>query len=182
LCIHACNKFKQFPSIGHCHQGFPIDSLDARSLLFRPMFKSSHDELLVLHGNESDYRGVSVPATTAVQCDARDYHGRYQHYGNSRRHDASVCDTPHARHEKVYNSGNPPNRVVRRTNFMDWAQLGQRGGVGAELLALSLLINENSVLELPPLCGAVSERPTARHSIALRRVGRINGADSLTAK
>jgi hypothetical protein len=61
---------------------------------------------------------VLVPATTAVQCDARDDYGRHQHDGNSRRHDASVCDTPHPRHEKVYSSGRPPNRGVRRTSFM----------------------------------------------------------------
>jgi hypothetical protein len=90
---------------------------------------------------------ISVPAATAVQCDASDDYCRHQHFDNSRRHDASICDTPHARHKKVYSSGNPPNRSVRRTSFMGWAQLGQRGDVGAELLVHSSLINENSVFE-----------------------------------
>jgi len=61
---------------------------------------------------------ISVPATAAVQRDAQDDYGRYQHYGNSHHHDASVCDTPHAGHTKVYSSGNPPNRGVLRASFM----------------------------------------------------------------
>jgi hypothetical protein len=50
----------------------------------------------------------------------------------------------------MYSSDNPPNRGVRRTSFMGWAQLGQRGGVGTDLLAHSSLINGNSILEPPP--------------------------------
>jgi hypothetical protein len=49
--------------------------------------------------------------------DAYDDHDRDQHYRN-RRHDASVCETPHVRHSKVYTSDNPPNRFVRRTSFI----------------------------------------------------------------
>jgi hypothetical protein len=41
---------------------------------------------------------------------------RDRHYSN-RRHDASVCETPHSRHSKVYRSGNPPNRFVHRGKF-----------------------------------------------------------------
>ena len=55
----------------------------------------------------------SVPATTPVPSDACDNHNRNQHYSN-RRHDASICETPHVRHSKVYRSGNSSNRDVLR--------------------------------------------------------------------
>jgi hypothetical protein len=61
---------------------------------------------------------LSIPATTPVPCNARDDQGCYKHYGDSRCHDASICDTPHVRHSKVYSSDNPPKRGVRRTSFM----------------------------------------------------------------
>ena len=64
------------------------------------------------------HKSVSIPATTPVPRDAGDDYGRYQHYGNGRGHEASKCDTPHARHSKVRSSGNPPKRSVRRTSFM----------------------------------------------------------------
>jgi hypothetical protein len=54
----------------------------------------------------------------AMQCHASDDHARHQHYGNGRRHDTSVCDTPHALHEKVNSSGKPLKRGVLRTSFM----------------------------------------------------------------
>src|ERR1700686_4982598 len=53
---------------------------------------------------------LSIPATTPVPSNARDDYGCYQHYGNSRCHDASICDTPRARHSKVYSSDSPPKR------------------------------------------------------------------------
>jgi hypothetical protein len=61
------------------------------------------------------------------------------------RHDASVCETPHSRHWKVYRSGNPPNRFVLRTSVIRRAQLGQSGGggVGVELLVSSSNTNIN---------------------------------------
>jgi hypothetical protein len=73
-----------------------------------------------LYSTAEDFRlpKISEPATAAVQRYARDDYGRYQHYGNSHHHEASICDTPHAWHAKVYSSGNPPNRVVLRTSFM----------------------------------------------------------------
>jgi hypothetical protein len=127
---------------------------------------------------------VLVPAATAVQCDARDDYGRHQHYGNSRRHDAARCDTPNARQEKIYSSGNLPNCGVRRPSFMGWAQLGQRGGVGAELLVHSSLINENSVLEPPPMWRgfriAKATNSAVFNGAASRRP--INGGDGLTVK
>jgi hypothetical protein len=52
-------------------------------------------------------------------------------------HDASMCETPHVRHSKIYRSGKPPNRFVLRTSFIRLAQLGQSGGVGVELLVCS---------------------------------------------
>jgi hypothetical protein len=41
---------------------------------------------------------------------------------------------------------------------MVWAQLGQRGGVGAEMLVHSSHINENSVLEPPPNVAQLQNR------------------------
>lgn len=98
--------------------GCPIGTLDTRSPLPRFTFKSARDELPVLHGRRFPITKISVPATAAVQRDARDDYGRYQHYGNSHHHDASICDKPQARHSKVYSSGNPPNRVVLLASFM----------------------------------------------------------------
>jgi hypothetical protein len=59
----------------------------------------------------------SVPPAMPVPSDAHDDHDRDHHYSN-RRHDASVCETPHVRHSKVYTSGSSPNRFVRRTSFI----------------------------------------------------------------
>jgi hypothetical protein len=58
-----------------------------------------------------------VPAAMTVPTDARDDHDRDHHYSN-RRHDASMCETPHSRHSKVYSSAKPPNRFVRRASFI----------------------------------------------------------------
>ncbi len=48
-----------------------------------------------------------------------------------------VSDTSQVRHSKVYNSGRPWKRSVLRTSRIGCAQIGQRGGVCADLLALS---------------------------------------------
>jgi hypothetical protein len=52
-----------------------------------------------------------------VPTDARDDHDRDHHY-SKRRHDASMRETPHPRHSKVYSSAKPPNRFVRLASFI----------------------------------------------------------------
>jgi hypothetical protein len=48
-------------------------------------------------------------------------------------HNVSMCETPQAWHSKTASSGNPSNRETRLASCMGCAQLGQRGGVAAEL-------------------------------------------------
>jgi hypothetical protein len=47
-----------------------------------------------------------------------------------------MWNTPQERHSKVASSGMPSNRAVRLDSRIGCAQLGQRGGVSAELCAL----------------------------------------------
>jgi hypothetical protein len=43
---------------------------------------------------------------------------------------------PHAAHSNVHRSGNPPNRCVRRTSFIGWAQRWHRRDAGEVSLAI----------------------------------------------
>ncbi len=53
---------------------------------------------------------------------------------------SSQCNTPHALHSNVHNSGSPPNRCVLRTSCIGRIQLGHRGCGDAESLARSALM------------------------------------------
>jgi hypothetical protein len=82
---------------------------------------------------------------------------------------SSASETLHARHSKVHRSGNPLNRTVFRISRIGCAQLGHRGGFGAELLARSALMTR---------LGSV--RLQARASLA--RSGERWGADRLNKR
>jgi hypothetical protein len=61
---------------------------------------------------------ASIPPAAPMPRDRRHDRDRSKHYdGND--HDASMCDTPHAVHSKVYSSDKPSNRNVRLTRRMN---------------------------------------------------------------
>jgi hypothetical protein len=53
---------------------------------------------------------------------------------------SSASDTLQVRHSKVHRSGKPLNLTVFLVSRIGWAQLGHRGGFGAELLTRSGLM------------------------------------------
>jgi len=53
---------------------------------------------------------------------------------------SSASDTLQVRHSKVHRSGKSLNLTVFRVSRIGWAQLGHRGGFGAELLTHSGLM------------------------------------------
>jgi len=76
------------------------------------------------------------------------------------RYSVSMCETPQARHSKVTTSGSPSKRAVRRMSCIGCAQLGQRGGMSAELCAFG-----SHIVMVPgwrPLAGCADPKIQAR--------------------
>jgi hypothetical protein len=74
---------------------------------------------------------------------------------------SSTCHSSHARQEKEYKSGSPPNRDVLRRSCIGLAQFRQRGGLGAVLLVY-----------LP----SMTQSPTCHSDVVLEHYRRVAGS------